>query len=719
MLERWTRTVIRHRNSVLITWVFLALLGALAGSKIDKHLTTSLTIPNSQSARASEILNNAFHENIEGTFTVVLKVGKATPPEIEIIKEKIASAASTIPTAKVTQEKVISGSLFANIGTGFTLLDAASYTEKLRVAVAASGLTGALITGPPAIEHDISPVLSSDLHRGQALAIFLAFLLLILMLGFTWAIAIPLIFATATISVTLAMVYLIAQKFLMVLYIPNIIELIGLGLAIDYSLLILHRYRGEMKNQNHSSPAEAISRTLHTAGRTILISGLSVSVGLATLLLMPIPFIRSLGVAGVMVPIIAILAAFTLQPALLSYLSAERLESKGFQGLLSQKGSAQGPWGKVTTLILRRPKTILILSLAVLGTLASALIWLQPTPSSLTSIPSSLESSRALSLVTQRVGVGIITPNEIVIDLGRSNQASSPIVDAARLKLSKQLLTNPEVFVVATGQKDPYVDPTGRYLRIFVIGHHSFGAEQSQNLLRQIRSQYISQAIFPQGTKIYVGGAPAQGVDLLDKVHSVFPWLVLLALLLAFLILVRAFNSLILPIKAIVMDLVSVAVGYGCLVLVFRFGIGKSLLGTYQVDQIEIWVLVFLFAMLFGLSMDYEIFIVSRIREAHTRGASNSEAIIEGISQTGGVVSGAAFIFVGALGGMVFGHFAGLQELGIGLALAVLIDATIIRGLLLPSVMVLLGRWNWWLPTSVAHLLKTKASPLEDSVARL
>jgi RND superfamily putative drug exporter len=166
------------------------------------------------------------------------------------------------------------------------------------------------------------------------------------------------------------------------------------------------------------------------------------------------------------------------------------------------------------------------------------------------------------------------------------------------------------------------------------------------------------------------------------------------------------------------MDLISIAIAYGSIVLVFRFGWGSSILGTYRLDQIEAWVLIFLFAVLFGLSMDYEIFIVSRIKEARDRGASNSQAITEGLAHTGGVVTAAAIILISALAGLIFGHIPGLQQLGIGLAVGVFIDATLIRGLLLPSAMVLLGRWNWWLPASVAKLIRTKVSPLEKRGVR-
>ena len=346
--------------------------------------------------------------------------------------------------------------------------------------------------------------------------------------------------------------------------------------------------------------------------------------------------------------------------------------------------------------------------------MASSVLWLEVTPSALTSIPANLESSRALSVVTDRVGPGIITPSQIIIHLGQSNLALTPSITKARTELAKNILKNGEVFVVATGLKPPYVDDSGRYLRMFVIGRHIFGASVSQQLVLDLRNKYLKQTQFPHQTTFYVGGVPAQGTDLLRSILDSFPPIIFLALLLAYLILVRAFRSIILPLKAIVMDLISIGIAYGSMVMVFRFGFGSSILGTYHVDQIEAWVLIFLFAVLFGLSMDYEVFIVSRMKEAKDRGATNSEAITVGLAHTGGVVTAAAIILISALSGLVFGRIPGLQQLGVGLACGVLVDATLIRGLLLPSAMVLLGRWNWWLPGPIAKLARTKASPLED-----
>jgi RND superfamily putative drug exporter len=718
MLERWTRAVLHHRGLVIATWVVVVILGLLLGPRLSEHLTTSLVVPGSGSARADAILTNHFGENIEGTFTVVLPFNKATASEIKVFKAKIASAASVLPTGKITQEKAIGGVLYANVGTSFNLIGAAALTENLRHALADENLRGALVTGPPALQHDITPILSSDLHRGAAMALLLALFLLLVVLGLCWALLIPFLVAGATTAAAVSVMFLLSKHFLMVLYLPNVIELIGLGLAIDYSLLIVHRFRTEIAEKD-GSIEDAIVKTMATAGRTVVLAGFTVAIGLATLFLVPVPFVRSLGAAGLVVPVASLVAALTLQPALLSLLGRRGVSPVGIQGVLARRQVRSSNWTLVAHTVIRRPMLVLVSALGILIIAASSVLWLQITPGSVTAVPTQLESSRALALISQRAGPGIITPNEIVIDLGKPNRAISPLITAARLKLALAILHNPEVFVVATDSNAPFVDSTGRYERLLVIGRHEFGSEASKNLVRELRNVYVANARFPSNTKIYVGGASAQGFDFLSSVFRNFPMIVLLALLLAYTVLVRAFRSLVLPLISVLLDLVSVAAAYGLLVVVFRFGVGSSFLGTYHVSQIDGWVLIFLFAMLFGLSMDYEIFIVSRMRESWDRGSTNAEAITEGLTHTGGVVTAAAIILVGALSGLVFGHIAALQELGVGLSLGVLVDATIVRGLLLPSLMALIGRWNWWLPNSVAKIVRTKASPLEMRGTRL
>jgi RND superfamily putative drug exporter len=678
MLIKWSQTAVKARSLVLALWFVLTAFGLFGASHLDQYLTTSLVVPGSSSATANEILNQKFKENTEGTFAVMYKYKQASRVEIEGYKEALRKAASVIPGSEITQEKAFAGTLYANIGTPFNLKDAAKYTDNFRAALITEGLSGALVSGPPAIESDVVPILSSDLHRGQLIAIVLAALLLVATLGFTWAVLIPLIFGLATISTTLGIIYLLAHKYLMVLYVPNIVELIGVGLAIDYSLLMVSRYRRELENS--SNP---LAETMKTAGRTAVISGVTVALGLSTLLLVPVPFVRSLGLACLILPLVSIAAAATLQPILLSAL--------GQPGDAKFKGLLNFSFDRLTNIAIKRPRMVLASSLTVIALLMSALMWFQVTPSSLSAIPSNLESAQALNTVTSKVGVGVITPSEIIVDLGPHTTAQD-LVDV-RFEFVKKIAANKEVFTVANGEKWPYVDPTGRYLRIYVFGNHDLGSSETRQLVSELRTKYIPEAGFPKGTKFYLGGAPAQGIDLLDAIGSSLPLIITLILLITFLVLLRTFRSIVLAIKAILLDLISIAVSFAVLVLVFKFGIG-----TYQLEQLEAWVLVLLFAVLFGLSMDYEIFIVSRMREAWDRGATNEESIREGMRSSGTVVTAAALIFITALTGLITGHFAGLQQLGIGLAAGVLIDVTVIRGLLLPSAMVLLGKWNWWMP---------------------
>jgi len=655
-------------------------------------------VPGTSSAQANAILVKDFHENIEGTFTVVVPLTKASQGvALRGLEGDLGAAVKSVPSASITQEHVVEGVLYANVDTTLDLGQAAKQTPVLRHELRVEHVTGALVTGPPALQSDITPILASDLHRGEILAVVLALALLVAVLGLCWALAIPYLVAGATTAGTLGVVYLLAHWVTMVLYVPNVIELIGLALAIDYSLLIVHRFRAEVAKPGPLE--EAILRTMQSAGRTIFISGCAVAIGLATLFIVPVPFVRSLGAAGLVVPMFSLLAAFTLQPVLLYYFGRRGVSPVGLRGIMARRAVEKGTWERIGRGVTRRPLLVLVSSLVVLAGLSASVLGLALTPGSVTAIPQGMQSAQALDLVRAHVGPGVVTPIQVVIDTGVDHGASIPAQVKARLKLAEAILRDSEVFVVAIGDKAPYVDPSGRYEQIFVVGRHDFGAAATQQLVTHLRDDVLSSVRFPAGTSLYLGGAPAQGVDFLNSVYATFPWLVLLALALAWLVLARAFRSVLLALLAVLLDLVSV-------------------LGTYQVSQIEGWVPVFLFAMLFGLSMDYEVFIVSRVREAHALGSSTRDAIVEGLAQTGAVVTSAALIMVVALSGLVFGHVAGLQELGVGLSFGVLFDATIVRGLVLPSAMTLLGRWNWWLPRPVAALLRTTASPLETREAR-
>ena len=220
---------------------------------------------------------------------------------------------------------------------------------------------------------------------------------------------------------------------------------------------------------------------------------------------------------------------------------------------------------------------------------------------------------------------------------------------------------------------------------------------------------------WPENVRVLAGGGPPQGVDFIDRSYAVFPWLVLGVLGLTYLLLMRAFRSLLLPLKAVLLNLLSVAAAYGALVAVFKWGAGSDAWGLYQFPQIEAWIPIFLFAMLFGLSMDYEVFLVTRMREAWDETKDNTRAVALGLERTGRIVTAAAIVMVAAFSGFIAGRVLGLQEFGFGLAVAIFLDATIVRALLVPSLMALFGRWNWWLPERMARVVRVRPSPLEPA----
>ena len=711
MLERWTRAVIRWRTLVIAVWVAVVIVGVVAAGRLPRLLSTSIAVPDTSSQQADAILTQHFGENIEGTFTVVFRVAKVSGSTLRTMDGQFAAAARSVPTARTMALRPVEGILYANVGTSLDLQQAASHTGALRHALKESGLPTAYVTGAPALQYDIQPILESDLHRGEAIAVLAALVLLTIVLGPSVALLVPLAVAASTTTAALAIIFALAHEFLMVLYVPNLAQLIGLGLAVDYSLLIVHRFRQELVDEQRSVD-DAIVSTMASAGRTVLFSGVAVGLGLSVVLIVPVPFVRSLGFAGLVVPLVSVVAALTLQPSLLSLLGRRGIRSIRPRRPSSRRESKGALWSRLARLVMRRPLAVLAGSMAVLVAAAVPALWLQLTPGSVVAIPQNIQSARALALLRNRIGPGVITPIEVVLDAGAPGRARAPAVSAATLRLAHELLNDPEVFVVAIGSRAPYLDPSGRYRRMIVIGRHDFGQEATQQLVHQIRSRFLPAAGFPPGMGVYIGGAPAQGADFLTRVYGTFPWIVLLVLALAYLVLLRAFRSLLLPLMAVALDAVSVAAAYGLLVVIFRFGVGADVLGLYRVSQIEGWVPIFLFAMLFGLSMDYEVFFVTRMRESWDSWADNTRALSDGLTHTGRVVSAAALIMVAALSGLVGGHVAGLQELGVGLALGVLLDATIVRGLLMPSLMALLGRWNWWLPAPVARLAGVEGAPL-------
>jgi RND superfamily putative drug exporter len=714
-LEPLTRLVIRLRWLVLAAWLVVLLLSGIAASGLPDLLTNRFVLPGTESERTADLLAEHFGRKPEGSFSLVAEAESGSADElVGPLRAAARRAADVLPTGNVAGVEAVSDRVAtASIVSELQPADAKGHTGEMREAAGTVPGATVYLTGQSAIEHDLQPIENEDLLVAELfIAIPIALLILVFVFG-TLAFLLPFALALFSIPVTLGIVWIFANFMTLSTYLTQMVSLIGLGIAIDYSLLIVYRYREE-RHAGHDRE-QAVVNAMNTAGRAIVFSGTAVAIGLALMLAMPVPFMRGFGLAGLLIPTVSVLAAVTLLPVLL-YWFEDRLDRARFvpRRVAERRDHPEyGFWVRLARAIMRRPVVFGTAAAAVLLLAATPVLALELGPGSNKGIPQHIEAVRGLNVLSAAVGEGALAPTEILVDTGRSGGASEPGVEAAVDRLVAGLRADPEIAAVPVSRGPDYVDPTGRYLHLQAIGRHEYGLPDSQEFVDRLRDEIVPAARFPDGVEVLAGGGPAFGVDFLDLTYSAFPWLVLGVLVLTYLLLLRAFRSLVLPLKAIVLNLLSIGAAYGLLVAFFKFGFGEPL-GLTQFDQIEGWIPVFLFAMLFGLSMDYEVFLVSRMREEWDSGNTNEQAVAAGLAKTGRLVTAAGLIMFAAFSGFVAGSIVGLQQFGFGLAVAILVDVTIIRALLVPSAMKIFGRWNWWLPERVARLVRVQPSPLAE-----
>jgi RND superfamily putative drug exporter len=710
-MARWTRFVLRHRRVVVVAWTAVLLVGGVLSTRLAPLLSNQFNVPGTQSDQARRLLEAHFGELPEGAFTIVFEVPDTrNRTEIRRLQGVVDRAAHAVPGSRPTPlftagRHVVYGYLQTRLGLG----DAKRAAPRVVRAVGEPrSVIHAYVTGAGPIQHDLDPIFSGDLRRGESIALPIALLVLVAVFGISVAVTMPFIFAACTIAAALGTMYGVAHLTSTPTYVTNLIQLIGLGIAIDYSLLVIYRFREELAAGHEKEVA--IVRTMETAGRAVVFSGATVAIGLLLLVAMPVPFMRLMGIAGFLIPVVSIAAAATLQPTLLWYY--------GHRGTARRRllpgepiDPERGFWARLARSIMRRPLAYLAAGSGVLVALAIPAVWLALTPGSSLGVPRYPPAIRGFDALRYAIGPGAVAPTQIVVDAGAPGAVRAPAVRRAVDRLLTELRSDREVARAVRGR----IDATGRYEGLVAIGRHDYGEPPTQSFVRRLRTQLIPAAGFPGSASVLAGGAGPQGLDFLDRAYGAFPWLIAAVLVLTYLLLARAFRSLILPLKAVLLNLLSVGASYGMLVIVFRWGLGNDVLGLYRFQQVEGWIPIFLFAMLFGLSMDYEVFLVTRMREAWDAGADNATAVAHGLERTGRIVTAAAVIMVAAFSGFLAGRIVGLQEFGLGLAVAIFVDATIVRSLLVPSLMALFGRWNWWLPTRAARALRVAPSPVEPT----
>jgi RND superfamily putative drug exporter len=560
------------------------------------------------------------------------------------------------------------------------------------------------ITGGATMNKDFNEMSTHDLKEGELMfGLPMAVGVLILVFGALVAAAVPLIIAIVSIAIALGLAMLFAQFLNISIFLMNMVAMMGLAVGIDYCLFIVARFREERAQGREK--LEAIQRTGATASRAVLFSGLTVLLALIALTLVPHDIFVSLGLGAVLVVFVAVVASLTLLPAILSLLG-DRVNSLRipFVYRLQAKSDAQasgGMWDRISRAVMRAPIIGLVLGGGLLIAAAVPILSMNVGMAGPSSLPDSLESKKGLDALERDFSAGLADPVVIVVD----GDIKSPEV-RKRMEDLKATLANDDAF----GMIDEVVNPQGDLARLEVpVAGGDASSTAAMDAVKRLRGDYIPDAFVGVPTRVLVTGPTAEGLDHINIGNNGMFIVIPFILILSFLLLTLVFRSLVVPVKAVIMNLLSVGATYGLLVLVFQKGIGADFFGFTRVDVIEWWVPAFLFAVLFGLSMDYHVFLLSRIRERFAQTGDNTGSVAYGIRSTGRLITGAALIMIAVFVGFAAGELVMFQQMGFGLAVAVLLDATIVRSVLVPASMRLLGTVNWYLPSWLGWLPEIRA----------
>ncbi|MGH8943843.1 MAG: MMPL family transporter [Acidimicrobiia bacterium] len=689
----------------VIIWV-LALVAAVAltSQLLGDALTSSITFTDEpESITASNLIEEVRGEPTDTEFVVVTSGGidvsdpsyAAYVTEIEstllgLGPDVVTSVGTYLSETGPVSESGLSALLpvvVAGDGVDETGVNAEVVRDTLADVPAPDGFQ-ALMAGPATLNSDFNTIAEEDLRTGETIGIAVALVVLVLVFGSVVSGVIPVILGVVAIGIAMGLAALLGLFMDLSFFITNMITMIGLAVGIDYSLFIVSRYREE--RLHGFEKLDAISRAGATATRAVFFSGLTVVLALVGLLILPNTLFRALGLGAILVVLVAVLASMTLLPAVLSLLG-DRIESLRVRRrrTMDEQGRM---WDRITKTVMGRPVLSIVFAGGILLLAASSLFSINKGLSGVSTLPDEMESKQAFEILATEFAGGFTSPIEVVV-------TGSDIAET---------LANLESDVAADGGFGPaIIDPLSTddvaVLSVQTLG--DVNSIESQEALRHLRADIVPGAVVGE-TEVFVGGETAITVDFLDQVDEYTPIVFTVVLGLSFILLMLAFRSLVIPAKAIVMNLLSVGAAYGLVVATFQADVGPAwikefagFLGFEQVETIEAWLPLFLFSILFGLSMDYHVFLLSRIKERFDQTGNNTESVAYGLRTTGALITGAAIIMVAVFAGFAAGRLVMFQQLGFGLAIAVLLDATIVRSVLVPASMKLLGTRNWYFPT--------------------
>jgi RND superfamily putative drug exporter len=707
-MARITRWVLAHRRIVVSFWLVLTLVGAASAGSATKALKQKFSVPGREGFVTNQQISRDFHgtggNGAPLLAVVTLPAGqqmssRGVEGELRAVEARLGR---TLPGARMAGYASTHNDAFLSNDGRTTFVIAypppdrtQAFEDNPKAAERASAsLKGVTIAGQP-VHLTGFDALSLQSGGGNGPGVLVEALLgglgALLVLAFVFGSLlafVPILMAIASILTTFLVVWGLTTITEVSPIVQFLIALIGLGVSIDYSLLVVVRWREERAHGLDSHAA--IERAMQTAGRAVVFSGTTVAIGLLALIALPLPFLRSVGYGGMLIPLISVIVAMTLLPVVLATIGP-RLDWPHIRN----DDKASRSWTAWANIVVRRRWIAAFGAALVLAALVLAATNLQLGISNVNTIAKQGDAKQGLTALERSgIGAGVLLPNEVLVGGSTSPEA-----------VARALATVPGVHGAIAPDSPQWRRAGAAVVDVFTSADAS--TQSARDTLDRTRA--AAHAI---AAGVKVGGLPAQNADFIEAVYGNFPLMIALIALITFVLLARAFRSLLLPLKAVILNVISVSAAWGVLELVWQNGHGSDAIwGISATGSITSWIPLMVFAFLFGLSMDYEVFILARMREEYDATGVTDTAVVRGIGRTGRLVTSAALILFLAFVSLASGPATEIKVLATGLAAGILLDATVIRALLVPAVVSLFGRWNWWLPQMPARLLRVEPSP--------
>jgi RND superfamily putative drug exporter len=735
------RMAYRWRWAILIVWGAALLLSLPVLPRVAGSLKVGgFSSPNTEAARAREVLQRELGF-APSTLLVIYRSDelRAEDRAFQAAIDRSLTGVRTLPGVTeiilpASDPSLISAdgdTSYAIVGLSADPEDAQRLIPEFEAALVPQDKVRISVAGAGAFYRDIETVSQRDLRRAEVIVFPIALVALLLVFGSVAAALMPLAVGAAGVTLVLVSIFVATRVTDLSIFVLNLATMLGLGLSADYSLFVTSRFREELARNGGNVPV-SVERTVATAGKAVFFSGATVLIGLMGLALFEFMFLRSVGIAGVIVVAWSTVAALTLLPALLSLIGT-RIDRFAIRRPRDDSRQS-GFWVRLSLAVMARPLAVLIPTLALLLLLGSPFLRVNISSPDATILPPDLPSRQAFDTLVSEFGAGEISPFLIVLqsqtpgDLFTREHLESIYAVGARLasdprvtrvqSIAPPTLPLNEAIGVAMLQRGlsrlGVGTGAGRLANdnaAVIVAYTSFlpNDEENKALLAELRAMELP------GLTLQVNGGTAEIVDVVAEMYADFPRAIALVVAATYLVLLVLFRSVLLPLKAVLMNGLSILASYGALVWVFQEGNLSRFLGFTGLGFVEASLPVIMFCVLFGLSMDYEVFLLSRVREEWERTGNNTQAVAVGLQRSGRIITSAALLVVVVAGSFVTADVVLIKALGFGIALAVFLDATVVRALLVPSTMRLLGDWNWWLPSPLRRLLPARTL-VEESV---